>query len=111
MFLVGLLANQLAACNCQMGEPHDDIWTSSVCSSKMVEGPGVTRQLSSRRSKPDMAALVDQHRDEPRFIYSHKFKRSDATINRVFPVVDLDVLPNSSVQKLRRKRVTDEQIS
>ncbi|KAF8567101.1 hypothetical protein P879_03353 [Paragonimus westermani] len=77
-----------------MRKPQDDIWTSSVCSSKMDEGLGVTRQPSSRRSKPDMAALVDQHR----FIYSHKFKRADVSINRMFPVVDLDVLPKSPSQ-------------
>lgn len=57
----------------------------------MEDGVGATRKLSWRRSKPDMAALVDQHR----FIYPRKPNRVVHHHGHSLLVNDVDVSSNS----------------
>lgn len=48
-----------------------------------------TRKTSSRRSKPDLAALVDQQR----FLYTYKPRCPDLTSSKLYPTVNLCSLP------------------
>ncbi|TGZ71387.1 hypothetical protein CRM22_002692 [Opisthorchis felineus] len=63
----------------------------------MEEEVFATRKTSSRRSKPDITALVDQQR----FLYTYKPRCPDLNTARLYPTVDLCALPALPTDDLR----------